>query len=1065
MPVPKLLVTGALMLAQVAIGAARKIEGPRLDDLNVSLADYGTPIPRIWGTRRIQPQTIWAEKLREKKKKSKTKGGKYTEYKYYGTWAVLLCDHEIDAVTRIWMDKRLVYQRTSAGPISPAVALVLANIQGQSIKLSAGGNMRIYLGTETQTQDPRIEAWCEDRYGPDSCPAYRGSAYIVFQEIPLETVGNRIPQISVEVVNNPSNAYPYDTKTTSLTVAATNTYFAFGGPWLAQQTDPARAIEWWDVPTRARLGTSTAPGLATGSASENSLATDGTAYCVGRQFGGSDKYLAVTSPLGTPELTLTDAAAAFFGKTRVLESGSIRKIYTTYSDNVGYLDYSTHVNHGQAARDFCVDGDGHFWGIFHPEGSSDQFTIQNLLTGTGYTFTGLVTRSDVGAAQICHVAQHGHFFVSSDAKFYIIDDTTFAVTSSGAFTDTARLSAQNPNATSAWDVDTSTFYEYSLQDGSLIRSVARSNFLTFVDVGQEYDPVNHAVWAGKASTDTIYVMYVDRVSSNGVTLQTIVDDVSGWVGLTGQDTAALTQTVYGYSITQGPAKDMIQPLLDIHDVDARPHDFTVQFKVRGSSPSGSIATSEFVPNPDRYKVAIRQDTDLPRRVTINFADRDKDQQTNTAITQRPLDAVDSNREETIDLTTYVDTPDEAQQKADRYFRRQWNSRERISLSLTPQELALEPGDVTTISLDGANRNVRLDKLTISQSQLNCELVRDETSFAAVNSATTGAGMDGRDDEGIFIPGPSKGFIIDGNLVEDVDNESNPIIYYAAGPYAGSFSGALLAEGDGLDYDNIIGGIDSSSDAKWGFATTALATANPNVWDRGNTVTINVLNGPLTSVTEAQINTDPALNLAAIGTDGRWEYIQFATATLNGDGTYTLSILKRGRRGTEINTANHAIGDEFVLLEQREHMERGTADIGDALTFKIETVGRDIDSAQAIDITYDAACLKPYAPCSFKANHDAATNDWGFSWIRRTRLGGSWNGATIPLSEDSEDYDFVVMNGASEVRVINGSSASCLYTSAQQVTDWGSNQSTLTVKVFQRSATVGRGYAASATFTA
>jgi hypothetical protein len=59
--------------------------------------------------------------------------------------------------------------------------------------------MRIYLGTETQDADPRMESWCEDRYGADSCPAYKGTAYIVFEDLPLEKFGNRIPQISVEV--------------------------------------------------------------------------------------------------------------------------------------------------------------------------------------------------------------------------------------------------------------------------------------------------------------------------------------------------------------------------------------------------------------------------------------------------------------------------------------------------------------------------------------------------------------------------------------------------------------------------------------------------------------------------------------------------------------------------------------------------------------------------------------------------------------------------------------------------------------------------------------------------
>ena len=40
----------ALMAAQMAFTATRKIEGPRLDSLDVTLAEYGTPLPFVWGS-------------------------------------------------------------------------------------------------------------------------------------------------------------------------------------------------------------------------------------------------------------------------------------------------------------------------------------------------------------------------------------------------------------------------------------------------------------------------------------------------------------------------------------------------------------------------------------------------------------------------------------------------------------------------------------------------------------------------------------------------------------------------------------------------------------------------------------------------------------------------------------------------------------------------------------------------------------------------------------------------------------------------------------------------------
>ena len=47
----------------------------------------------------------------------------------------------------------------------------------------------------TQPPDPLIVA----KEGADNAPAYRGLAYVVFERLPLESFGNRVPQFSFEV--------------------------------------------------------------------------------------------------------------------------------------------------------------------------------------------------------------------------------------------------------------------------------------------------------------------------------------------------------------------------------------------------------------------------------------------------------------------------------------------------------------------------------------------------------------------------------------------------------------------------------------------------------------------------------------------------------------------------------------------------------------------------------------------------------------------------------------------------------------------------------------------------
>lgn len=1064
MPIPKLLVTAALMAAQVAIGAARKIEGPRLDSLDVSTSEYGTPIPRFWGKRRFEVPIIWAEKLREKKKTSKTKGGKYTEYRYFGTWAVAIADHEIDAVTRIWMDRRLVYQKVGTGPTSVAHLLGLGDSSVTPImdgglfgssKLTTGRNMRIYLGTETQDPDPRMEAWCEDRYGANSCPAYRGVSYIVFQDIPLEKFGNRIPQISVEAVSDKTDQFLYETVTTGDTSLSN---FSFGGGYVVHWRTSGRT-EWWDAATRTNLGSSPSAGYASGSVASIAISDDGIAHFVGVELtGGSPKYLTAVSPLSPPVKTLTDSPTALFEITRVYGTGADTKIYTAYDDTAGYLLGAYHVAHSLRARDFCRDANGDVWGLFQPDGASDSFTLENLTSVGSLTFAGSVVRADATSARVTYLEDH--FFIhGGDGYFYIVNDVG-TVTSSGAETWAGNPTLPQDGSRSFWDYTNGT--EYSLETGALIRTITYSNWLTHSGAGRIYEPINDAIWVRAASGANIHILYLDRIGSSGVTLADVVNDVASWCGLSGAITSDLDQVVYGYSVTQGSGKDMIAPLLDIHDCIARPHDFSAEFIKRGDAPLGNLFTEDFVREGDeaRYTVLIAQDTDLPRRVSLNYADIGHDQQTNTVESRRPLDAVDSVRELTLDLTTYVTDPDEAQRFTDRYLRRQWIRAEGHNLTLTAQELAIEPGDTWNLDLDGIVRTATCVKTVLSGGAIQTEWERDFPGLTTLGSGT-GAPMDGRDDEVIYIPSPTKGFVLDIPLVEDSDNNANPILYYAAGKYitAASWPGAVIwqADADGDEFTDW-NGVDSSQGATWGYALTALADANPWLWDRGNTVNVDVKGGTLASVTEAEIDADPTLNMAYLG----GELLNFATATLEADGTYTLSGLKRGRRGTEWTTGDHAIGDEFVLAAYLLNDGIGLSEVGTTDSYKVATLGRDPLASPEIAFTVTGASLKPYAPARVKALSDGT--DWTFTIIRRTRVGGAWvGGTTIPLSENSEEYEIEIYDGASVVRTLTLTGTnSVTWTNAMQVTDFGSTQTTKPDLVaYQLSDAVGRGFALAA----
>jgi len=159
-----------------ALSGAKGRQGARLADLAVQASIYGASIPRLYGRMRVSGTVIWATDLREERQKvSQGKGRpKATVYSYSASFAVLLSARPIRGIGRIWADGTLL--RGAAG----------------DFKIETG--FRVHSGAPDQLVDPLI-ASAEGA----ATPAYRGRAYAVFEDMALDSFGNRIPNLSFEV--------------------------------------------------------------------------------------------------------------------------------------------------------------------------------------------------------------------------------------------------------------------------------------------------------------------------------------------------------------------------------------------------------------------------------------------------------------------------------------------------------------------------------------------------------------------------------------------------------------------------------------------------------------------------------------------------------------------------------------------------------------------------------------------------------------------------------------------------------------------------------------------------
>ena len=189
-----------------------------------------------------------------------------------------------------------------------------------------------------------------------------------------------------------------------------------------------------------------------------------------------------------------------------------------------------------------------------------------------------------------------------------------------------------------------------------------------------------------------------------------------------------------------------------------------------------------------------------------------------------------------------------------------------------------------------------------------------------------------------------------------------------------------------------------------------------------------------------------------------EIIQFTTANLLTDGQYQLSGLLRGRMGTEWAMADHLAGERFVLLDSRlNRLEMPTSLIGLSRDYKAVSVGQTLGQTEAESFAYQGIALRPYAPVHISGARDASGN-LTLAWVRRTRLDGQWgDGVDIPRNEEAEAYEVDILDGAEVVRTLSVTTPSASYSVAEQTTDFGSPQSSLSVQVYQLSAVVGRGF--------
>jgi Putative phage tail protein len=100
-------------------------------------------------------------------------------------------------------------------------------------------------------------------------------------------------------------------------------------------------------------------------------------------------------------------------------------------------------------------------------------------------------------------------------------------------------------------------------------------------------------------------------------------------------------------------------------------------------------------------------------------------------------------------------------------------------------------------------------------------------------------------------------------------------------------------------------------------------------------------------------------------------------------------------------------------------------------------------------------LVPLSPVHLRGTRSAG--DLSMTGSAAPRIGGdSWDSVEVPLGEDAERYEIDILDGGDAVRTLSAASPTATYTAAPQTDDFGSPQSSVSLRIYQLSTTAGRG---------
>lgn len=551
-----------------------------------------------------------------------------------------------------------------------------------------------------------------------------------------------------------------------------------------------------------------------------------------------------------------------------------------------------------------------------------------------------------------------------------------------------------------------------------------------------------------------------------VALAALVRHLCLRAGLPGSriDVTGLWGAVEGYAITALESPRASITTLSRHfGFDAVETEGVIRFIMRGRASVATFGPDDLVATRegDVLELTRGQETELPQALKWQLARADEDY--DAALVEARRSTVDTTRIASESFPMAV-PPEEAERRCRRALMEAWVGRETAAFRLPPSRMALDPADAVRLAHDGRLVDLRLVSIADAEAR-GIEAVRQDRATYDLPPGDPRAASLTR----AVVFGAPEAVLMDLPQLTEDQPAHRPMVAAHAMPWPGEMAVFRSPSTDGFDLLTTFG-----SRARIGALVSDFFAGPTSRFDLGNALVVDLLTGTLENVTDLTLF-GGANALAIESAPGDWEIVQAGAAELLAPGRYRLTRLLRGQRGAEAGMGNPApAGARVVVLDTAlASLPIAEADLGIPWNWRIGPASRPVSDETYLAQAFMPAGvgLRPFSVAHVEQpwRTPRTPGDLTIRWTRRSRAlaADSWGGLEVPMAEELEAYEVEIIDGATVKRVLSVNTTSAVYTAAHQTADWGAPLGpgdSLTVRIFQLSALVGRGAPKTITLT-